>query len=194
MTVQARACEALLVYAMNGEPLPRQHGYPLRVVVPSWYSVTSVKWLTDIELIEAPFQSFFQVEGYVYEWERDGRIDREPVSLQAVRSLVTELEEGATIRVGPVAIRGVAWSGAAAIDRVEVSVGGGTWQPARTVGERRRHSWQWWELITHIVDAGSTTIRARATDLAGRTQPEAPAWNRLGYGANAIHVVDVDVR
>ncbi|MGQ0465773.1 MAG: molybdopterin-dependent oxidoreductase [Sporichthyaceae bacterium] len=191
---QARNSEALLVYAMNGEPLPRQHGYPLRVVVPSWYSVTSVKWLTEIELIEAPFQGFFQVERYVYEWEREGRIDREPVSLQAVRSLVTEPEEGATIRLGPVAIRGVAWSGAAAIDRVEVSVGGGQWQNARMVGERRRHSWQWWELITHVVDAGPTTIRARATDLAGRTQPETPAWNRLGYGANAIHVVDVDIR
>ncbi|MGQ0846383.1 MAG: molybdopterin-dependent oxidoreductase [Sporichthyaceae bacterium] len=190
---QARTSDALLVYAMNGEPLPRQHGYPLRVVVPSWYSVTSVKWLTDIELIGEPFQGFFQVERYVYEWERDGGLEREPVTLQAVRALVTEPEPGAVLAAGPVAIRGVAWSGVAAIERVEVSVGGGAWQPARLVGERRRHSWQWWELLTRVDASGATTIRVRATDLAGRTQPETPAWNRLGYGANAIHAVDVTV-
>lgn len=191
---QARESEALLVYAMNGEPLPRQHGYPLRVVVPGWYSVTSVKWLTDVELITEPFQGFFQVERYVYEWEREGRIDREPVSLQAVRSLITEPESGAVLRPGPVAIRGVAWSGVAPIDRVEVSVGSGTWQNARMVGERRRHSWQWWELITHIVEPGPTAVRARATDLAGRVQPDTPAWNRLGYGANAIQTVEIAVQ
>ena len=68
----ARDSGALLAYAMNGEPLPVQHGYPLRVIVPGWYSVTSVKWLTDIEVIGAPFEGFFQTDRYVYEWERDG--------------------------------------------------------------------------------------------------------------------------
>jgi hypothetical protein len=85
-----------------------------------------------------------------------------------------------------VAIRGVAWSGAAPIARVEVSIGDGTWQEARLVGERRRHSWQWWELIVHIETPGLVTLRARAVDLAGRTQPEQAEWNRLGYGNNAI--------
>ena len=74
---------------------------------------------------------------------------------------------------------------------MEVSVGGGSWQAARLVSERQRHGWQWWELITHVEDPGAITLRARATDLAGRTQPERAERNRLGYGNNSIHQVPV---
>jgi hypothetical protein len=83
----------------------------------------------------------------------------------------------------------VAWSGAAPIDKVEVSIGTGPWQNARLIGQRHRHSWQWWELLTRIDSPGQTTLRARATDLAGRTQPERPHWNRLGYGGNAVQKI-----
>jgi DMSO/TMAO reductase YedYZ molybdopterin-dependent catalytic subunit/rhodanese-related sulfurtransferase/glyoxylase-like metal-dependent hydrolase (beta-lactamase superfamily II) len=190
---EARTSDALLAYAMNGEPLPVQHGYPLRVIVPGWYSVTSVKWLTDIEVIGDAFAGFFQTERYVYEWERDGATVREPVRLQQVRALITEPIGDNDVTAGDLVIRGVAWSGAAPIDRVDVSVGDGPWEAARLIGERRRHSWQWWELLTRIDERGATTVRARATDLAGRTQPETPAWNRLGYGANAIQVVSLRV-
>jgi hypothetical protein len=75
-----------------------------------------------------------------------------------------------------------------------VSIGDGAWQTARLIGGRHRHSWQWWELSTRVDAAGPTTVRARATDLAGRTQPPRPAWNRLGYGANAVQSVPVLVR
>ena len=119
---------------------------------------------------------------------------REPVTLQRVRALVTEPGAGAVVDRGVLAIRGVAWSGAAAIARVEVSVGDGAWQEVRLVGERKRHSWQWWELITHIEQPGTTMVRARATDQAGRTQPESPEWNRFGYGNNSIPAVPVRVR
>ena len=66
---------------------------------------------------------------------------------------------------------------------------GGAWQDARLIGERRRHSWQWWELITHLEGPGTFMLRARATDLAGRSQPEHPEWNGLGYGNNSIQEV-----
>jgi DMSO/TMAO reductase YedYZ molybdopterin-dependent catalytic subunit/glyoxylase-like metal-dependent hydrolase (beta-lactamase superfamily II) len=190
----ARDSGALLAYAMNGEPLPLQHGYPLRVIVPGWYAVTSVKWLTDIEVIAATFAGFFQVDRYVYEWEREGAIVREPVRLQHVRSVITEPTGADGVAVGDLVVRGVAWSGAAPISGVEVSVGDGPWQPARLIGERRRHSWQWWELLTRIDEPGVTVLRARATDLAGRAQPEQPAWNRLGYGGNAIQTVTINLR
>ena len=190
----ARSSEVLLAYAMNGEPLPIQHGYPLRLIVPGWYAVTSVKWLTEIEVIGQAFRGHFQTDSYFYEWERDGQVVREPVKLQRVRSLITEPSGGQELERGAVAIRGVAWSGSAVMARVEVSVGGGAWQEARLVGERKRHSWQWWELLTRIEQAGTITIRARATDLAGRTQPESPEWNRLGYGNNAVQDVQVHVR
>ncbi len=190
----ARGSEALLAYAMNGEPLPIQHGYPLRVIIPGWYGMTSVKWLTEIEVIAGAFSGYFQTDKYVYEWQRDSQMVREPVTLQRVRALITEPGRDEEVEPGDLAIRGVAWSGAAPIARVEVSVGGGSWQEAHLVGERNRHRWQWWELITRVDRPGTTTLRARATDMAGRTQPEQPEWNRLGYGSNAIQEVPVRIR
>jgi DMSO/TMAO reductase YedYZ molybdopterin-dependent catalytic subunit len=189
----ARDGDVLLAYAMNGERLPIQHGYPLRLIVPHWYAVASVKWLTEIELVDRPFTGHYQSDKYWYEWKRQGQVVREPVTLQRVRALITEPAPDAKVRPGELAIRGVAWSGAAPIARVEVSVGGSAWQEARLVGERNRHSWQWWELITRVEKSGSVTLRARATDLADRTQPERPEWNRLGYGNNAIQQVAIHV-
>jgi DMSO/TMAO reductase YedYZ molybdopterin-dependent catalytic subunit/rhodanese-related sulfurtransferase/glyoxylase-like metal-dependent hydrolase (beta-lactamase superfamily II) len=189
----ARTSGALLAYAMNGDPLPLHHGFPVRLIVPGWYAVASVKWLASIEAVASPFRGFFQSERYVYEWPRDGGIEVEPVRLLNVRSLVTQPTSGEELAAGEIVIRGVAWSGAAPIAGVEVRVGDGAWQPARLIGEGSRHRWQWWELITRIDRPGATTVRSRATDQAGRTQPDVPVWNRLGYGANAVHVVPVRV-
>jgi DMSO/TMAO reductase YedYZ molybdopterin-dependent catalytic subunit len=190
----ARDSDALLAYAMNGESLPIQHGYPLRLVVPGWYAVASVKWLTEIEAIEEPFKGQYQTGSYFYESVHDGEVAREPVTLQRVRALITEPNADEEIEPGDLAIRGVAWSGAAPIARVDVRVGDRDWQDARLIGHRQRHSWQWWELITRVEERGPTTIRARATDLAGRKQPNEQQWNRLGYGNNLVHQVPVHVR
>jgi DMSO/TMAO reductase YedYZ molybdopterin-dependent catalytic subunit len=179
----ARAAEALVAYAMNGEPLPLQHGYPVRLVVPGWYGVASVKWLTAIELVDHPFDGYFQADKYWYESEG---ADREPVTLQRVRALITDPVDDEQLPRGQTAIRGVAWSGAAAIARVEVSINDDPWQEARLLGDSQRHRWQRWELLSHLDRPGQTSIRARATDLAGRSQPDTPEWNRLGYGNNAV--------
>jgi DMSO/TMAO reductase YedYZ molybdopterin-dependent catalytic subunit/rhodanese-related sulfurtransferase len=185
---------SLLAYAMNGEPLPLEHGYPLRLIVPGWYAVASVKWLTEIEVTGSPFTGFFQTKRYVYETQRNGTVAREPVRLQQVRSVITQPSAGQEVTAGDLVVRGVAWSGAAPIDKVEVSIGRGPWQNARLIGQQHRHSWRWWELVTRIDSPGETTLRARATDLAGRTQPERPHWNRLGYGGNAVQNVSLLVR
>lgn len=190
----AGGSEALLAYAMNGEALPMQHGYPLRLIVPSWYGVASVKWLTAIEVTCEAFRGHYQIETYFFERQRSGQLVREPVSLQRVRSLITEPEPDAEVERGEVPIRGVAWSGAAPIARVEVSVDGGPWQDVRLTGERKRHSWQSWEFLARLEHHGPTVISARATDMAGRTQPDLPEWNRLGYGNNAIQKIRVDVQ
>ena len=139
---------------------------------PGWYAVTSVKWLSEIEVIDKSFTGHYQSDVYLYEWKRDGKMVREPVTLQRVRSLITEPAANNEVERGELAIRGVAWSGAATIAGVEVSIANGPWQQARLVGKRSRHSWQWWELITRLDTAGTTTIRARATDQAGHTQPD----------------------
>jgi len=169
---------ALLAYAMNGEELSAQHGYPLRLVVPGWYAVASVKWLARIELIAQPFRGHFQADRY--------HINGEPLFLQRVRSLIIEPAPGTTAEPGDITVRGVAWSGVAPIARVDVSIGSAPWRPATLVGEPRRHSWQWWELPAHLAGPASVTIRAKATDMAGRTQPDQPQWNPLGYANNAI--------
>ena len=189
----ARQGGVLLAYAMNGEPLPLQHGYPLRVIVPDWYAVASVKWLTEIELLDRPFTGHYQTDKYQYEWEREGRTVREPVTLQRVRALITDPAPGQELPRGELAVRGVAWSGAAPIARVEVSVNGDRWQDARLIGERQRHRWQWWELITRTDAPGQLLVRARATDMAGRTQPDVADWNRLGYGNNAVQQIALQI-
>jgi DMSO/TMAO reductase YedYZ molybdopterin-dependent catalytic subunit len=189
----ARGSDVLLAYAMNGEPLPMQHGYPLRLIVPGWYAVASVKWLDRIELSGEPFGGHYQTDTYYFESQRDGKIVREPATLQRVRSLITEPEGNAEIERGQFKVCGVAWSGAAPIARVDVSVNGGPWQEARLVGERKRYRWQWWELLLRVDEPGVVEIRARAADLANRVQPEVPEWNRLGYGNNAIQKIQVQV-
>jgi DMSO/TMAO reductase YedYZ molybdopterin-dependent catalytic subunit len=186
----ALGSEALLAYAMNGRPLPARHGYPLRLVVPGWYGMASVKWLTEIRVTGEPFRGFFQDQHYVY--ERGGA--REPVQLQRVRALITRPGPGQELARGALTVRGVAWSGAAPIERVEVSVAGGPWQKARLTGTQETYGWQQWEFLACGLGPGEVTIRARASDLVGRDQPEHPEWNRLGYGANFIHQVGVTIR
>ncbi|HEY3440175.1 MAG TPA: sulfite oxidase [Paludibaculum sp.] len=190
----ARGAGVLLAYAMNGEPLPVQHGYPLRVIVPSWYAVASVKWLTGMELMSEPFQGHYQTDRYYFEWQRDGGMEREPLTLQRVRSLITEPQMDEEVERGELVVRGVAWSGAAPIAGVEVKANGGPWREARLVGERKRHSWQWWEYRLRVEEAGTVELQARATDMASRMQPAEPEWNRLGYGNNAIQTTRVRVR
>jgi DMSO/TMAO reductase YedYZ molybdopterin-dependent catalytic subunit/glyoxylase-like metal-dependent hydrolase (beta-lactamase superfamily II)/rhodanese-related sulfurtransferase len=189
---EARRSGAVLAFAMNGDALPVQHGAPVRVIVPSWYAVTSVKWLTDIELIGTPFVGYFQAERYVYDCDDPHRATR-PVTLQDVRALVTHPVAEAEVARGAVVVRGVAWSGAAPIAAVDVRIGDGRWQPARLLGEPCRHRWQRWELLARIDLAGPSSVAARATDVAGRVQPERAPWNRLGYGNNAVHVVPIRV-
>jgi DMSO/TMAO reductase YedYZ molybdopterin-dependent catalytic subunit len=192
-TDDARDDVVLLAYAMNGEPLPVEHGFPLRLIVPRWYAVASVKWLTEIELIDRTFTGHYQGDKYRYEWQREGRTESEPVTLQRVRALITEPSPQLEMRAGELVIRGVAWSGVAPISCVEVSVNGGDWQDARLVSAHNRYSWQWWELMTRIDEPGDLVLRARATDQAGRTQPDRAEWNRLGYGNNAIQEVPIRV-
>ena len=184
---QARASPVLLAYEMNGERLPAQHGRPLRVLVPSWYAVTSVKWLTEIEVSDQPSRGYYQVQRYVYE-------SGAPVSVMRVRSLITDPEEGATVDTGDLTIQGLAWSGSGPIVRVDLAVGDGDWSEAELLGQPARYAWTRWRLVTRIERPGEIRIRSRATDSSGHTQPAQAGWNRLGYGNNSIQTVAVRTR
>jgi DMSO/TMAO reductase YedYZ molybdopterin-dependent catalytic subunit len=191
---EASETEVLLAYAMNAEPLPVQHGYPVRAIVPGWYGVASVKWLHEIALIDNSFVGHFQTNRYVYEWERDGAIQKEPLRHQRVRALITHPSAGQVVDCGEVSVRGFAWSGVAPVARVDISVNGGAWQQATLSGAGSRHHWRPWRLGARVDRSGPSTVCARAFDEAGRAQPEQPEWNRLGYGNNAIHEVEFQAK
>jgi DMSO/TMAO reductase YedYZ molybdopterin-dependent catalytic subunit len=185
------ASDILIAYEMNGEPLNPDHGAPFRLITPRWFAVASVKWLKRITVLTEPYAGEFQTGHYMYQWPEG---PQEPVSLMRVRARITDPGPGATLAPGVHAIRGKAWSGAGPIVRVEVSfTGEGDWQPAGLQPPNDPHQWQDWSFDWTATDVGRHTIRARATDTAGNTQPEVPPWNRLGYGNNAIEVTYVDV-
>ena len=178
--------DTIVAYGMNGRPLPPEHGAPLRLVVPGWYGVASVKWLVEIRAIASPFRGFYQVDRYV--------IDGAPLSEIAPRAVIAVPADGSTISRGPAVVRGYAWSGRTTVDRVEVSVdGGATWSEA-TLGPASGSAWRTWELAWEPPAAGQATLLARATDGRGERQPLEQVWNALGYRNNAAQPLTVEVR
>ncbi len=177
---------------MNGEPLSRDHGAPFRLIVPHWFGVASVKWLSRINVVTKPYEGEFQTSHYMYEWA-----DRphESVGVMLVRSRITDPAPGATIPVGTYIVRGKAWTGTGPISKVEVSLTGeGEWFPAQVEPPVSPYGWQDWSFEWQVPKAGRFSLRARATDAAGNVQPDVPPWNRLGYGNNAVEVHFVDAR
>ncbi|HEY8744651.1 MAG TPA: sulfite oxidase [Chloroflexota bacterium] len=191
---QALHPDTLLVYAMNGELLRPEHGFPVRLLVAGWYGMAAVKWVTRITATTQPFQGFYQVDRYVMAHPERGEATTAPLEAMRVRSLITDPQPGASLARGPQRIQGVAWSGAAAVGRVEVSVDGGQqWQPAELTSAAERYAWRRWEYLWQPHASGYHELRSRAFDDAGNSQPAEPEWNQLGYANNAIQVVTVTV-
>jgi DMSO/TMAO reductase YedYZ molybdopterin-dependent catalytic subunit len=183
----------LLAYEMGGEPLPHAHGGPVRLLVPDWYGMASVKWLVRLTALTAPFTGHFQRETYVF--KRPGHPADEPLRAMRVKSRITSPAAGAVVMPGTHVVTGVAWSGYGPITQVEVSTEAeGAWQPVRLVGEPVPHAWRQWEFAWDARRPGRHALRARATDVAGHVQPDVPEWNQLGYANNAIQLVLVEVR
>jgi len=187
--------EALLVYEMNGAPLPRDHGAPLRLIVPSWYGMASVKWLHRIEALTEPFTGYYQRNRYVYELANG--TPATPVGAMRVKSIIIYPEDGGTVVLGPCVVRGKAWSGEGEIVKVEVGVDGGddwreaTLSPVQDAGGQ--YTWRAWEYEWTADVAGRRALRSRATDSRGNVQPAQPTWNKYGYGNNAIRPIIFDV-
>jgi DMSO/TMAO reductase YedYZ molybdopterin-dependent catalytic subunit len=185
--------DTLLAYELNDALLTPEHGGPVRLIVPDWYGVASVKWLSSIRALEKPFDGFFQVERYIL--DRPGDATKEPLSTMRVKALITNPAEGEALPLGRHLVGGMAWSGEGGIVGIEVSTEGeGGWQPARLVGERKPHTWQQWEWEWEATRPGRQVLRVRATDERGNVQPDAAAWNRLGYANNSVQALVVDIR
>jgi DMSO/TMAO reductase YedYZ molybdopterin-dependent catalytic subunit len=186
----ARNEDVLLAYAMNGETLQPNHGFPLRLVVPRWYGMASVKWLAEIEASGEPFTGYFQTDRYVLVSPEAGSAG-EPLREVRVRALITHPERGDVVRQGELVVRGFAWSGRGDITGVEVDAGHG-WQTARLLDEPLPHAWRRWELMTRVAP-GRVALRARARDSSSDTQPDRAAWNKLGYANNSVQQVPIEV-
>jgi DMSO/TMAO reductase YedYZ molybdopterin-dependent catalytic subunit len=188
--------DVLLAWEMNGEPLRPPHGYPLRLVVPGWYGVASVKWLTEIRLIDTPLDAHFQTERYIY-LNEPGLADGTPVTAMRVRALIVQPAEDEALSAGAATtVRGTAWSGEAPVTRVEVSVdGGSTWLDADlgTATAASPYAAVPWSFAWTPAHAGRHLLLARASDAAGNVQPLEQVWNELGYGNNAVQRLEVNV-
>lgn len=187
--------DTLLAYAMNGDELPVEHGFPVRLIVPGWYGVASVKWVTRIVAASSPFDGFYQVDRYVMLDPDSGASKGEPLTRLRIRSLIADPVADAVLPCGEHVVRGFAWSGAAAITRVEVSVNGGTsWEDADLTSEPERYLWRRWEYRWQPASPGPTTLLSRAVDANGNRQPAEPEPNQFGYANNAIQAVSVLIR
>ncbi len=193
---QAMGDDILLAYAMNGAPLPPQHGAPLRLVVPRWYGMASVKWLRDVEVIDRAFDGYQQARSYHFMREPGAR--GEPCGLMRVNSLMIppgmrEFYSGERLlRTGATEISGRAWSGHGAVTRVELCVDG-EWRDAALAPAQQDYAWQSWRAPWHAT-RGEHELSCRATDVAGNRQPLEPPWDLSGFGNNGVHRVRVTVR
>lgn len=190
--------EVLLAYEMNGAPLAPQHGFPLRLVVPGWYGMTSVKWLTGITAVSEPFEGYQQV---AYRFRQRREDEGEPVTRMRPRSLMIPpgipdfMTRRRFVEAGPVELAGRAWSGLGPIVRVEVSTDGdASWADA-TLGEPSSpFAWTPWTFAWDASTPGAFELCPRATDAEGNTQPLEQPWNLHGFANNMVQRVQVEVR
>ena len=190
--------EVLLAYEMNGQPLPPQHGYPVRLLVPDWYGMCSVKWLRRITAVGEPFDGF-QLSAYQLRQEPEGPGTR--VTKKAVRALMVPPgfsdfpARQRFVDAGPQELVGRAWSGWGHVTGVEISVDGGRSWSATDLGPAPASpsSWRAWS-FTWDARPGEHDLVVRATDEAGNVQPLEPSWNYGGFMNNTAQRVHVTVR
>lgn len=180
--------DTMLVFEMNGEPLPALHGGPVRLLVPGWAGIASTKWLTSLEVWKHPFTGKFQGESYVV-YDSDGT-PVAPISQMPVKSVIARPADGDEVAAGATVICGYAWSGYAGIGTVEVRIDDGEWARAEIVDSAGPLSWCKWSYTAEL-DSGRHVIAARATDECGIQQPRRAAWNQKGYLMNEIQTISI---
>jgi DMSO/TMAO reductase YedYZ molybdopterin-dependent catalytic subunit len=195
---EALAPDTLLAYELDGRPLPPQHGFPLRLLVPGWYGMTNVKWLAGIDVVSERFAGYQQARGYRIRLDEDDAGDplerMRPRALMVPPGIPEFNTRHRTVPAGLVRLEGRAWSGCGPIIRVEVSLdGGATWEDAAVEPGQGRWAWAGWSFAWEAV-TGEHELCCRATDAAGGSQPLLPEWNVGGYANNAVQRVAVTVR
>jgi DMSO/TMAO reductase YedYZ molybdopterin-dependent catalytic subunit len=193
--------DTLLAYSMNGDAIPVEHGYPLRLIVPGWEAASSTKWLANVTLSPDETDNHFMRNAYripnrpVAPGTAVDPADMVPYTALDVKSIITSPLDGTAVRRGVAfELRGFAWAGEADITRVDVSVDyGRTWSAARLDRDRARYAWRRFRYMWRPDRRGSFVLLSRAADNQGRAQPAVPSWNPAGYLYNVIDKVRVNV-
>ena len=186
----------ILAYEMNGDPLPLEHGYPLRALALGWTGANCVKWLHRILVLDRPFEGFYMDKVYRKFRKEQAPEAGEIVTGMNLKSIITQPEQGETLGVGSVTILGAAYAGESDVERVEVSTDHGkTWNKATFIGPHEPFAWRQWQYVWSVKGEGEYTILSRATDTAGNQQPMNADWNVLGYGNNGVreHAVAIKI-
>ena len=196
----ARQPEILIAYAMNGAALPLLNGYPIRLVVPGWYSTYWVKMLNDIEVLDAPDDNFWMKTAYLvpdtpHADMKPGQtgVAMVPISRMLPRSFITNLGPGARLKAGARAsLRGLAMGGDSGVAKVEVSADGGqSWQAAKLGADEGPYSFRRWTAELTMGGAGNAMLAVRCTNSKGDAQPDQANWNGSGYMRNVVEQTPV---
>jgi DMSO/TMAO reductase YedYZ molybdopterin-dependent catalytic subunit len=163
--------DTLLALRMNGEPLTPSHGFPVRLLVPGWYGVASVKWLTRLEALRVPFRGYFQTVKYTIQRAASG--EKAPIQGMGVKSEIVRPFAGEALGIGKQRVFGLAWAGEEAVARVELSTDGGqSWHEAEMLGPFAPYSWAMWEYLWNVRQPGAYQLLSRATSASGKSQPD----------------------
>jgi DMSO/TMAO reductase YedYZ molybdopterin-dependent catalytic subunit len=175
--------------------------FPARALVPGWIGAASCKWLTEIKLLDKEFEGNFMSPGYrmpnqpVMPGEAVKVEDTHPATVLNVKSLIVSPSDSATLKSRTIHVQGVAWAGEANVQKVEISTdSGATWHPAQLAKDESRYAWRLWNYSWKAPEAGDYTILSRATDSAGRVQPDSVQWNPSGYLINVTDQLKIHVR
>lgn len=197
----ARDGEVMIAYAMNGQPLPLLNGFPLRLIVPGWYSTYWVKMLNDIEVLNHPDDNFWMAKAYLIPDTPHANITpgqtgvkMVPINRMVPRSFVTNLTDGQKVAAGKLlTVRGIAFGGDAGVRDVSVSSdGGATWASTRLGRDHGKYSFRQWG--THLIpQAGPMVLKIKATNTAGVMQPDSANWNGAGFMRNVVETITLMV-
>jgi DMSO/TMAO reductase YedYZ molybdopterin-dependent catalytic subunit len=198
----ARDGEVMLAYAMNGEQLPLLNGFPLRLIVPGWYSTYWVKMLNDIEVLAQPDTNYWMASAYTIPDTPHANVapgqtgfNSVPINRMVPRSFITNINAGDTLHAGArTLVRGIALGGDTGVARVDLSVDGGkTWRQTHLGKDEGKYSFRQWQTFFVPPAPGSQVLMARCTSSSGETQPDAPNWNPAGFMRNVIEQTPVVV-
>ncbi|WP_066056575.1 sulfite oxidase [Robertmurraya korlensis] len=187
--------DTIIAYEFNGQPISFKHGFPLRLIVPQWYAMASVKWIKQIIVTKSPFTGPFQTIDYVYYSHKESDKEAVPVTTNHVNSTIQKPLDRDILQTGTHTIKGIAWTGLGHITKVEISTDNGvSWQTVRfETLDHTGYSWTTWYYRWKVEQKGEYSILSRATDSYNRIQPIKPVWNRKGYGYHAIDRIKVKV-